>query len=55
MRLIIVFIILISCTSNSSDKVLEKNNFNVKNISFNEFKNNMINYAKNADYPNINE
>jgi len=55
MRLIIIFIILISCTSNSNNKLLENYNFNVKNISFNEFKNNIINYGKNADYPNINE
>ena len=55
MRLIIVFILLVSCTSNSSDKVLENKNFNVKKVSFNEFKNNILTYAKNADYPNINE
>ena len=54
MRLMIFFAILASCTPNSSYK--KTNNIvDDKNISFNEFKNNIINYAKKSKYPNIND
>ena len=55
MRLIIVFAILASCSPNSSYKEIRNNIFDDKNISFNEFKNNIINYAKKSKYPNIND
>ena len=55
MRLLIVFAILTSCTPNSSYKETRSNIFDDKNISFNEFKNNIINYAKKSKYPNIND
>tara|TARA_Y100000590_G_C14824157_1_gene677563 strand:- start:21 stop:188 length:168 start_codon:yes stop_codon:yes gene_type:complete len=55
MRLMIVFALLASCTPNSSYKETTNNIVDDKNISFNEFKINIINYAKKSKYPNIND
>ncbi len=55
MRLIVVFVILVSCATNSSYKEIRNNIFDDKSISFNEFKINIINYAKESKYPNIND
>ncbi len=55
MRIIIVFAILASCTPNNSYKESRNNIFDNENISFNEFKINIINYAKKSIYPNIND
>ncbi len=55
MRLMIIFIIISSCVYKNNEKVEKNEIFNNDNNSFNEFKKKIINYAKQSEYPNINE
>ena len=55
MRLMIIFIVISSCAYKTNDKVEISEIFNNNNNSFNEFKKIMINYAKQSEYPDINE
>tara|TARA_B100000965_G_C19410923_1_gene677669 strand:- start:91 stop:261 length:171 start_codon:yes stop_codon:yes gene_type:complete len=55
MRLIIILIILSSCSNYGSKKIEQKEIIIDKNLSFNEFKNKMLIYGKISNYPNINE
>ena len=55
MRLMIIFVIFSSCVYNNNNNVKLGEIFNNDNSSFNEFKNKIINYAKESKYPKINE
>ena len=55
MRLVIIFIVISSCAYKTNDKVEISEIFNNNNNSFNEFKKIIINYAKQSEYPDINE
>tara|TARA_B100000029_G_scaffold509089_1_gene597488 strand:- start:478 stop:645 length:168 start_codon:yes stop_codon:yes gene_type:complete len=55
MRLMIIFIVISSCAYKTNDKVEISEIFNNNNNSFNEFKKIIINYAKQSEYPDINE
>ena len=57
MRLVIIFIVFSSCVyNNNGNNNLEIGEIFINdNSSFNEFKKKIINYAKQSDYPKINE
>ena len=55
MRLMIIFIIISSCAYKNNDKVEINKIINNNNNSFNEFKKKILNYAKQSEYPDINE
>ena len=53
-KIILIFIFLFSCSnSNINNSMVDDIDFD-KEISFEEFKNKIIHYSKNSDYPNIN-
>ena len=52
-KIILLFFIIVSC-SGVKDKKTTNETINIyDNLSFNEFKSKIINYAKNNDYPNL--
>ena len=55
MRLMIIFIVISSCAYKTNDKVEISEIFNNNINSFNEFKKIIINYAKQSEFPDINE
>ena len=55
-KLLIIFIMITACLTNNEQ--LSNNNLDIKfsdNISFEEFKVKLEEYAKNSPYPNIDE
>ena len=55
MRIMIIFIILSSCSYYDSKKIKKNEIVIDKNISFNDFKKKILIYGKTSSYPNINE
>ena len=55
MRKIILFLFLISCSSNTSNNSKGMTLDFKKNLTFNEFKNLLIQYNEMSDYPNVKE
>ena len=54
-RLILILIILSSCSYYDNKKFEKKEIIIDKNLSFDEFKKRMLIYGKVSNYPNINE
>ena len=67
MRILIIFLIFLfinNCSNQSissflkkkNDDIVQKSNLNVdKNISFEDFKNKIINYGKNSSFPSLDD
>ncbi len=54
-KILIIFFLLVSCSSNQSQNKTNTSNFTFsENMSFEQFKIKLEEYAKNNPYPNIN-
>ena len=54
-KILIIFFLLVSCSTNQSQNKTNISNFNFsENMSFEQFKIKLEEYAKNNPYPNIN-
>tara|TARA_B100001063_G_scaffold238409_1_gene260559 strand:+ start:777 stop:950 length:174 start_codon:yes stop_codon:yes gene_type:complete len=54
-RILIIFFLLVSCSTNQSQNKTNTSNFTFsENMSFEQFKIELEEYAKNNPYPNIN-